>query len=231
MGAKTLDEFRTDLVMWALTNRDDLTTAQKTAFVNAGYIDFTTRNRFWALKVPQMFDFPELKVADSTRATVADTPYISTPADALHLYTIWDSTNDRKLSYMSWGEYVKKTGRATTASYGDPSKWTRFGTRLYFFPTPDAVNALTIYYRRRPAEMSADDETTAIDAMWDEPIQGLININAMMRFKMYEQAESEKKDWLEMMTGKFGFLAKEERDRKTYFEPDPSYADWDRGYK
>lgn len=231
MGAKTLSEFRTDLTTWALTNRDDLTTAQKTAFVNASYIDFTTRNQFWALKVPQGFDFPELKVADSTKATVANTAYITTPADCIHLYTIWDSTNDKKLSYISWGEYVRRTGRATPASYGDPTKWTRYGGRIYFYPTPDAVNALTLYYRKRPAEMSADDDVTLLDAMWDEPIQGLVNIQAMMRFKMYEQAEAEKKDWLEMMTGKFGFVGKEERDRKSYFEPDPAYANWDEGYK
>lgn len=231
MGAKTLSEFRTDLTTYALTMRDDLTTAQLTAFVNDAYIDFTTRNQFWGLKFPQKFDFPELKVADSTKATVANTAYITTPADALNVYTIWDSTNDRKLSNISWGEYVKKTGRATTASYGDPTKWVRYGTRIYFYPTPDAANALTIYYRKRPAGMSDDSDVTAIDAMWDEPIQSLCNIKAMMRLKMYDLAETEKKDWLEMMSGKFGFYAKEERDRKTFFEPDPAYANWDEGYK
>ncbi|MCK7503194.1 MAG: hypothetical protein MZV70_03235 [Desulfobacterales bacterium] len=79
--------------------------------------------------------------------------------------------------------------------------------------------------------MSADTDVTAIDAMWDEPIQLLCGIKAMMRFKMYELAEEERKEWLELMSGKFGFYAKEERDRKTFFEPDPAYADWDRGYK
>jgi len=231
MGAKTLSEFRTDLTTYALTNRDDLTTAQLTAFVNNAYIDFTTRNQFWGLKVPQSFDFPELKTTDTTRSTVANAAYITAPADALTISHIWDSTNDKKLSNISLGEYVKKTGRATTASYGDPTKWVRYGTRIYFYPTPDATNALTIYYRKRPAEMSADADVTAIDAMWDEPIQLLCGIKAMMRFKMYELAEEERKEWLEMMSGKFGFYAKEERDRKTFFEPDPAYADWDRGYK
>lgn len=231
MGAKTLSEFRTDLVTYALVNRGDLTTAQKTAFINNAYIDFTTRNQFWGLKVPMGFEFPELKVADSTRATVSDTAYILAPADALHIFTIWDATNDQKLSNISWGEYIKKKGREDSDSYGDPLKWTHYGNRIYFYPTPDATNSLTVYYRKRPAKMSDDTDVTAIDEMWDEPIQLLANIQAMTRFKMYEQAESEKKEWLEMMSGKFGFLAKEERDRRTFFEPDPSYADWDRGYK
>lgn len=231
MGAKTLSEFETDMVTYALMNRPDLTSAQKAAFINNAYIDFTTRNLFWGLKVPQGFEFPELNVADSTRATVANTAYIQTPSDALHVYTIHDDTNDQKLSNISRGEYVKKTGRATSTSYGKPTKWNRYGTRLWLYPTPDAVYSLTIYYRKRPATMTAADSVTAIDAMWDEPIQLLANIQAMTRFKMYEQAESEKKEWLEMMSGKFGFYAKEERDRKTYFEPDPNYADWDKGYK
>ncbi|MCK7503195.1 MAG: hypothetical protein MZV70_03240 [Desulfobacterales bacterium] len=84
MGAKTLSEFRTDLTTYALTNRDDLTTAQLTAFVNNAYIDFTTRNQFWGLKVPQSFDFPELKTTDTTRSTVANAAYITAPSRCPH---------------------------------------------------------------------------------------------------------------------------------------------------
>jgi len=231
MGAKTLAEFRSDLVTFPLSNREDLTTAQKSAFINHAYIDFTTRNQFWGLKVPAEFEFPELKTVDPSRATVANSPYISAPSDCLYLYTIWDSTNDRNLHWYSWGEYVQKRGRGTAASYNKPKKWTRFGNRIYFYPTPDDVYALTLYYRKRPAEMSADADVTAIDSMWDEPIQILSGIQAMMRFKQYEHADAEKKDWLEMMAGKFGLYAREQRDRRTFLEPDINYATWDVGYR
>lgn len=221
MGAKTFSVFQSDLKL-QLGQFENID-SHLDDWVNAAYLDFCTREYFWELKTPGHFYFPELLKVDGSKATAANTKYISVPSDLLSVYHIHDTTNDKPLDYLETQEYARKTGRATSASYGKPAKWTRIESRFYFFPTPDAAYSLEIFYRKRPALMSASSDVTEIDSMWDEPILKLAVIQSLMKIKRYDSAEQEKKEWLSMMGGKLGIYNRDKKSSKTLLQPDYGY--------
>jgi len=227
MGDYTYADFKERLTR-ELWQRDDIS-ALVGPWINAAYMDLGTRNRFWELKIPINFEFPELNVTAST--TTADgTPYVNRPAELLHLYTVFDNTNNRKLDKMSPREYFSKTDRSTTAAEGQPTNWTRYGTYLYLWPTPAAAYSLSIYYRRRPAMLSAETDKTVLGAEWDEPTLKLAVIQSLMRLKQYENAMAERADWLAKVQDLIGIYTKEDLDQRHLAKTDPNYHDWGYGH-
>lgn len=223
MGERTYAEMKADLTL-ELGQRTDLTSAPLSAgdWINVAYLTLTTSNQFFGFKLPKYFRFPELDTTSSA-TTVAGTDHVATPADALIVYTIHDTTNDTKLSGIRFREFVEKTGRATTASRSKPLYWQRYGANLKLYPTPDAAYALTIFYRKRPAELSGASDVTILGAEWDEVILKLAVIQSMMRLKQYDTADVEKKALMELMAGKVDIYDREQRDLKKYFAPDLVY--------
>lgn len=215
MGTYTLANF-TDYLTLELGQRSDVTTYVAN-WVNQAYVDFTTRDKFWGLRIPKTFKFPEL---DSSQpdVTADGTAYISTPSDCLYAYTVHDDTNDKDLAGISWRSYLKKSGRATATSEGKPTKWVRSGSRIYLSPTPDAAYAVTVYFRKIPTVMTTGT-TTAIQSIWDEPILKLAVIQSLMRLKEYDKAKAEKAEWLDSMASKLGIYANEPIDREEFFSP------------
>ncbi len=224
MGAYTYADFKANLTR-ELWQRDDISTVVG-AWVNAAYMDLATRNRFWDLKIPTNFEFPELNVADS-RSTSDGVPYVLRPSETLHTYWLFDNTNKRKLVKISPREYFAKTDRSTLAAEGQPTNWTRYGTYLYLWPTPAATYDISVYYRRRPAAMSMEIDTTAIGAEWDEPILKLAVIQSMMRLKQYENAAMEKQEWMSKMQDLVGIYGKENLDREHIAKTDDQYHDFE----
>jgi hypothetical protein len=224
LGQKALSVFRSDLLL-ELGARTDTTTTQQDQWINAAYTDLTTRDTFWGLRVPFKFAFPELNTS-TTKTTTAYRPYIDVPTDALVASTIHDTSNDVKLKNMAWRDYIRKTGRADTASAGKPTYWTRYGSYYYLYNTPDSAYVMTVYYRKRPALLSATTDVTAIGAEWDEVILKLAVIQTLMRFKDYEKAEVEKKEWLDLVASKVSIYRQEMGDRGDVRKPDQSYFDF-----
>jgi hypothetical protein len=224
MGTKTLAGFRADLLL-ELGSRTDTTTTQQDQWINASYMDLTTRSNFWGLKVPIKYMFPELNVS-STAYTQEDRAYIDVPSNCLVTYTIVDTSNDNKLKNVGWRDYIRRTGRNDTDSSGEPTSWTRYGSYYYLYPTPDSAYNIEIYYRKRPTLLSATTDTTAIGTEWDEAILKLAVIQTMMRFKDYEKAEIEKKEWMDMMASRIGIYTQEMGDRGDYMKPDQGYHQW-----
>lgn len=222
MGTYTLANF-TDSLTFELGQRSDVSTYVAN-WINQAYIDFTTRNKFWQLRFPKNFRFPELDT-DQPDVTIDGTAYVATPTDCLYPHTVHDDTNDKKLDNMVWRTYIKKTGRATATSEGKPAKWVRYGSRIYFHPTPDAAYTVTIYYRKIPAVMITG-QTTAIQSIWDEPILKLAVIQSLMRLKEYDKATKEKAEWIDMMAGKLGVYDYEALDRNEFFAPDIQDIDY-----
>lgn len=222
MGAKTFTTFKSDLT-FELQNRDNI--SDKVGdWINDAYMTLTTKNRFWGLK--RDFYFPQLMT--QTTSTMADgTPYITTPSDALFVYSIFDTTNDTKLKRITLRDYIGKTGRADSDERGDPSHWTRVtdsgGTdRLYINPTPDGAYGVEIFYRKRPAALTGT-ATTVIGAEWDYPIVKLAVIQSLQRFKQYDYADKEKAEWLDLVTGMIGIYDKEDLDGRNTWAINPAY--------
>lgn len=224
MGAKTLATFRSDLLL-ELGNRQDVTESTQTQWINSSYADLCTRDTFWGLRVPLKFLFPELNTS-TTKNTTAYRAYIDVPTDCLVTATIHDTSNDVKLKNIAWRDYVRKTGRDDSGEADKPTLWVRYGSYYYLYPTPDSTYVMTVYYRKRPAALSATTDTTAIGAEWDEVILKLAVIQSLMRLKDYEKAEVEKKEWLDVVASKISIYRQEMGDRGDYMKPDPAYFDW-----
>ncbi len=220
MGERTYAEMCADL-KFHLGNRTDSDT-NIANWINVAYKDLTTRNMLWGVKMPEQYIFPELNTSAS-KSTTDGVAYVTVPTDALYVATIDDTTSKRKLVNIPWREYIKHPDRATTTSEGAPTKWVRYGLNLYLYPTPDATYALTVYYRKRPAELVNASDVTLVGDEWDEPILKLAVIQSFRRFGEYEKAEVEKKEWVDMMAAKVGMYFREESDRETYRKPDMTY--------
>jgi hypothetical protein len=226
MGAYTLQNF-TDYLKFELGKRDDLegTPNYLQLWVNAAYRDICTRDRFWGLRVPERFEFAELVVDDNSYATAAHVPYIVSPANCSYIKQVFDVTSDRILRHFSsWRQYVEKTGRASASSEAAPTKWIRETEgKIFLWPTPDAVYAMTVSYRKIPDELTNVGDKTAIPKDWDDIVLKLAVVQSMMRLKQYDMAKNEKENWLDMMASKIGLRSREDKANRDFFKPDMAY--------
>jgi len=138
-----------------LGQRDDLS-AYVDDWINAAYLTLTTQSRFWGLK--RDFYFPELETSSSAN-TVDGTNYVAIPTDALVIRSVFDTTSTTKLRNMAQSKFLEYTDRADTTAESNPTEWIRQGAYIYLHPTPDAVYALTIHYRKRPALLTGSAVT------------------------------------------------------------------------
>ena len=214
MGTETFATFRQQL-KWELGERTDLSSHSDLGdlygkWINLAYLTLTTTDSIQGVR--GHLYFPELHVSDATQSTADGTAYISVTSGAVYVEGITDTTNDVEMENISWSEYKSYTGRADTDAEGKPTEWTRRGSYLYLYPTPDAVYACTIYYKKKPTVLTGV-AATEIGAEWDEAILKLAVIFGLTKLKRYEEAIVEKKVWTEMMYGLVGMYNREKHDR------------------
>jgi len=228
MGTKQFDTMQ-DEVKLALGQRSDLSNLLDD-WVNDAYIRLTTANNFWGMKVNAYF--PTLEIESSAINTSDGTACISTPSDCLFIRHVWDSTNDVKLTKMSWAQYVAKTGRADSDSEDKPTEWVRHADdtkgsdKIYLYPTPDATYAMKVYYRAIPAVLTGTD-TTVIGSEWDEAIVTLACVIGSLRLRDFEAAEVFKKEFKDIIRGLAGVYYQEDLDKDDYIKPSPAYLDFE----
>ena len=223
MGQKTFETFKDELKFELGRPNDTSLDNYVGNWINTAYIQLVTRNKFWTIN--RRFYFPELEV-DTTEDTIDGQAYIDVPSDCLVIRTLWDSTSDVKLTKMDWSEYTSKTGRANSSSEGAPAKWCRRGSYIYLNPTPDDTYTIYIYYRKIPALLSDNDDTTAIGVEWDEPILQLAVIQSHMRLGEFDKASAKKKEWLETVSSLIGIYDQEKFDREDIRKPSVAYLDF-----
>lgn len=177
-------------------------------WINAAYTSLTTRDKLFGMN--KSFWFPQLETS-GTATTTAGVAYVLTPADALVVRRVMNTTDNAYLKPITKDEYYKRLSKSVTASRGTPTEYVRLGTSIYLSPTPDAATALTIYYRKVPAALVEDTDVTVLGTEWDEPILKLAVIRAHQALKEYDLAELEKKAWVEDVLGLMGIYNQEER--------------------
>ena len=221
MGTWDYDRLKDEL-LFRFGNRDDLEAPTDWAgrFVNKAYLTLCTKNRFWTLK--KNFDFPELETT-ATANTVDGTAYITTPTDAYILRHLHNNTDDVPMRPIGYLDYANKTDRADTSAEGAPTQWLRSGTKLYLYPTPDAVYVIGIHYRKRPTLLTAGTDVTVLGVEWDEPIVMLAEYQLHLHFHDYEKATKTKEEWLDLVAGIMGAYDKPQEDARQYLQPHPSY--------
>jgi hypothetical protein len=221
MGTWDYSRLKAEL-LFRFASRDDLESPTDWAgrFINDAYLTLCTKNHFWTLK--RRFDFPELETS-TTANTVDGTAYITTPTDAFIIRHLHNDTDDVAMRPMGVLDYQNKPDRADTTAEDAPTSWVRMGTKLYLYPTPDAVYTIGIHYRKRPALLTAATDVTVLSPEWDEAIVSLAEVQTHMRFHDYDKAEKSKGEWLDYVAGILGAVNISQEDSRNYLQPDPSY--------
>jgi hypothetical protein len=163
MGAYTYDNFK-DYVKVRFGGNDAWDDYYG-IFVNSAYRQLTSRDKILGTRL----EIPELETTTSSN-TSDGTAYISVPADCLNIIEIYDTTNDIHLEWLAHPEYISKSDRDDTTAEGNSTYWVRSGGYIWLYPTPDGTHALTIHYRKRPADLSGDSDVTVLGEEWDDVI-------------------------------------------------------------
>lgn len=223
MGDRTYSEFRNE-IRFNLGNPDisDLSDTKIGEWFNQSYLNFCTKDKFYGVRMPKEFFFPELD--DDTIKTTSDgSPYVAKPAGCLNIYTCFDNTNKKKLTYKYFKEYIEKTDRATASARTNPVFWSPFKDKIYLYPTPDAIYQIAIYFRKKVSKLSSDSHVTLIGEEWDEPMTQYATTWSLKRMKQYDEAERWKIEFLTTVQDMLGIYLIEERDTGSTMQPDPNY--------
>ena len=223
MGNKTFSTLKTELKL-RLGRRSDIEDIDSTNFyetwINYAYQDITRRNKFFGKTFH--FYFPQLESIDTSQSTTDGTAYINVPDSTLIIRQVWDSTNDYLLKHIGWMTYLKKSGRASSTSESEPKKWTRSGSYIYLYPTPDDAYTMYIYYRKMVSALSDAGDTTAIGEEWDELILGLATYKGCSWLREYDDAEKAKAEFIDMANNILGVYGQEELANRSKLELNPS---------
>lgn len=228
MGALDFETFKAMLLL-RMGNRTELQTAGSTPTDYYGvWINQAYRQLCTAKRIPETsgkVDFPQLHTVTPTDITaVAGTPYISVPNETLYLEHVFCtySGKERQLDWCPPERYTSYPDRALTASRGVPREWTRIGTYIYLYPTPDAAYTYQVWYRRTPPNLAAG-QSTLIGAEWDQAILLLAAYRASSWMGDAERAKAARTDYLETVNGLIGIYGNEEKDRNENLRPDYVY--------
>ena len=119
--------------------------------------------------------FPELRNVQFEDITVNNQDYLAIPANMLVLDSISITKNSAAYASASQTEYpvyeepdVQLFNQMNKAQTGYPTRWTRKGARVYFWPTPTTAYVTRVVFRgtRREADLSADGDTLTMDYIW-----------------------------------------------------------------
>jgi hypothetical protein len=229
MGSYTHDEMIA-YVKFRLGQRTDLSSVDGEDFyslwVNSAYKELASKNSIFGIKgLRSKVYFPELETADTSQSTVDGTAYIDVPTGALIIREVEDTTNDRLLERISWGEYKSYAGRADTDAEGQPTQCVRRGSYIYLYPTPDDTYAMTIDYRKKITVNISGSSTTDIGAEWDEPIVQLATYKGLMWMGEFDKSQPVKAEFMETIADILGVYFQDEVGRESYMHLSPAYKE------
>lgn len=188
-------------------------------WVNSGYRYLATLEKVQETK--RHVFIPDLETSASA-TTVDGTAYVTDPADALIVREVFDETNDKRLDWISWQEYVGKTDRGDTSKEGKPTYWNWRSGSIYLYPTPDAAYTLTVYYKKRVADLTAG-EYSSLGAEWDDIIIELGHYFGRMHTNEYERAEVSMKAAKTKLIELVDAYGSQERARRERVRPDEQH--------
>jgi hypothetical protein len=221
MGALTLTQYSNRLRS-RLGENDSFSspTDYYAVWINSGYRYLATLEKIAETK--RHVAIPDLETSASA-ATVDGQAYVTDPTDALIVREVFDETNDKRLDWISWQEYIGKTDRGDTSKEGKPTYWNWRSGNIYLYPTPGAVNTLTVYYKKRVADMTAGDYS-GLGAEWDDVIIELGHYYARMHTNEYDRADVSEKAAKKKIIELVDAYGSQERARRERVQPDPQIS-------
>jgi phosphopantothenoylcysteine synthetase/decarboxylase len=213
MGLYTFQDFQDYLSF--RHGRNDAFTAYYPIWINLGYKQLATIDRVWAIK--RSMDLPELET-DADKVTVSGTAYIDTPTDCVSVIELYDATNNVRLDWYSWPNYVANTDRYTNT--GKPTQWIRRGNKIFLYPTPDDVYTIRVYYRKLPAPLTAGASVSILGAEWDDIILELADYQSRMWTREYDVAKTIRDAATARIAELMTIYSDEEKARRERMQPD-----------
>jgi len=191
-------------------------------WVNDAYLDLTTQNKFYfnlgemgtmVVSTPKDLRFPLLEETEEISVGSGENSYnlSNLRYSCMFVYDIRDITNDVNLQRINY----RKFRTYDTSTTGSPTQYTRYGNKLYFYPTLDDDISFKISYRRRPEAMTSDDEYPVIDEEWHQAILTLAVIKGFLWRMEYEKARMRIMELASFIKSHVGIL-----DNETYDEND-----------
>jgi hypothetical protein len=188
-------------------------------WINSAYRELCTKQTVWELK--RTLYIPQLETS-TTAATVDGTGYVSVPSDCLAIREVYDSTNELRLTWMSWPYYISKTNKSVEADRDEPLLWHRKGGYIFLYPTPEDAYTLTIYYKKLVDDLTDNAEVTDIGAEWDDIILEMAHFHARMWNNEYDKAKISKEYAKEKVAELMMVYGTEEKARTEMLRPDPN---------
>ena len=174
-----------------LTRIEIVNRAKYRAGVEAGPIHLT--NSFDELLLDITTRYPVMKDQLSSGNTVASQAYVGSglPTDYRQ-----DSANElmicnnTQLSYMEPEEYFYSVNSVVTVTPGAPADYTVDlpGSKVYLYPTPDAVYAYKFYYTRYHAVSTSDTYQHLLGGEFDDVLIAGLTAKACELTNQYEKA-------------------------------------------
>lgn len=168
MGYLALSDFRTD-VGDALGNLG-IDTARVDRYVNLGYLELCS-----------MVLFEHLHSIE-TVSTANQTVSAALPAGTMVVKSVRHQAGDqKKLKKLPFAEYQRRplVDAVPSPIYGRPTFWSRRGSLLYFYETPDGVYATDVSVYKAPALLAAPGDVTVLNAVWDKAVFELAVSNGL----------------------------------------------------
>lgn len=182
MGLRTLQEMRDELIQ-RLGNRQDVAAARLNNWINAAYMEITTRYVFHELHRREL-----VPVAAGDDAVVL-------PGDIHSILSMRDMTNYKKLRPTSWrsiddaGEYV----------FSSPESYARFGAVALLQPGTEADLIVQVRYLARVTPLVVDTDVAVTPTEWDEVIEQGALWRALRALLEPERAEGERQEHLRLI--------------------------------
>ncbi len=157
MGLIDLAAMRAE-VKFTLDNRQDMTSARLTQWVNWAYLHVAN---------PKIYRHNELQATQSITLVAGTDTYAL--ADALFAI---DSVSNTTHGHKLWPNTIDDFDLSPQTT-GSPRQYARWGRNLHLRSNPAAADAgdnIQVRYLAEPTVLSGDTDLTVIDGIWDEVI-------------------------------------------------------------
>lgn len=174
MGYMALSDFRSS-VQSALGNRS-LANASLDQYINFGYLDIAGAITFQVLN------------SEYSLTTLAANFSVDAPSNIFSVLHIRNVSNRKLLTWMPLPDLFRKIPLTPP---GEVVGWNHYGSKIYLFPTADAVYTLNAFVRRSPDRLTDAADVSVLPDEFDTPIL--------------------------MMANYYGFLLNAEEERASYW--------------
>lgn len=171
-----------------LADRADFTTAIAKEFINRAY-----------QKMANSFQFYELDGTDESITTVDGTASYNTPSGVRSIRVIkitGDTEYEVIAQTMAWYERQD----TTSDNKGLPEHYIRYGSKIFFWPTPDDAYEVRIRYLKDTTELSADADVPVFPEEWHELLFLSAASSACFQFGMAQRGMELKNEFLGAVT-------------------------------